>query len=149
MTSAQSYPVQRLVFFVAQDLDDAIRREIPRFVEALAASRSWVIGPPRPIDDVDPPDDPSVDLPIETLGGELEIYSALGPVRLPREIDLRHLEEVTSLVEAVKKLSKDTGLTFDFELDGTYVGAVSDGKADRTLQVGLLDEWRRHLQAGG
>ena len=46
----------------------------------------------------------------------------------------------------MKNISKAEGLAFELELDGIYVGAIEDGEMDRTLQVGLLEEWRNHLQ---
>ena len=64
---------------------------------------------------------------------------------LPREIDLQHLDEVTALVNAVRDFSREQGLAFEFELDGEFVGAITDGEMDRSLGEGLLGEWRRQL----
>lgn len=85
------------------------------------------------------------DVPVETLGGYLEIYSALPPWKLPREIDQKHLEEVTALTSALTDFSHEHSLAFEFELSDTFVGSIEDGKMDRSLSEGLLGEWRRHL----
>jgi len=76
----------------------------------------------------------------------LEIYSAHGPWQLPVDVDRQHLEEVTWLVEALRRVSAERSLAIEFELEGTFVGSVEDGKIDRTLAEGLLGEWRRELE---
>jgi hypothetical protein len=85
------------------------------------------------------------DGPLETLGGELEIYSALPPASLPRDVDRQHFEEVSAIVQALRELSQREGLAFEFELGGVYAGSIEDGQIDRTLKIGLLDEWQRNL----
>ena len=80
------------------------------------------------------------------MGGELEIYSAVHPLKLPKDIDRQHLEEVEAIVNAVRGLSEHEQLAFEFELDGIYVGAVDDGIINKTLKVGLLNEWEKGLQ---
>lgn len=139
-TVPPDHPKQKLLFFVAQDVDASIRDCIRRLVDKLAVSRSWVIGPPRIVDVKDSGNSPS-----ETVGGELQIYSALTPGGLARDVDGQHFDEVTSIVDAVKVLSAQSGLAFEFELDGTFVGAIEDGELDRSLRVGLLQEWKKHL----
>jgi hypothetical protein len=139
------HPKQRLIFFVAQDIDDSIRQSTENMVNQLATARKWVIGAPRFIDiveDLRTRDEDSLD---ETLGGEHEIYSALGQNILPYEVDVLHFEEVEEIVRAVQIFSKTRNLAFEFELDGKFVGSIEDGKIDSTLAVGLLGEWRRHL----
>jgi hypothetical protein len=83
---------------------------------------------------------------IETVGGFVEIYSALPPWTLPREIDRLHFEEVSTLVNALRDFSRQNGLSFEFELDGNYVGAIDNGEMDASLGEGLLGEWRRNLE---
>lgn len=145
-TFDRNHPTQKLLFFVAQDVSDKDRCLVRTIVERLAASREWVIRPPKVVDEVDELENSfSEDMPVETVGGYLEIYSALAPLRLPRKIDLQHLEEVTVLVEAVCDLSQQNALSFEFELDGKFVGSIDDGKMDRCLSEGLLGEWKKHL----
>jgi hypothetical protein len=84
-------------------------------------------------------------MPVETVGGFLEIYSALPPLTLPREIDLQHLDEVTALVNALRDFSREFSLSIEFELDGELIGAIDNGEMDRSLAEGLLGEWRRQL----
>jgi len=139
-------PRQKLRFIATEDVNDSVRTSIRQFVRKLGESRSWLVGPPQVIDAVDDLEDNESD-PIQRVGGELEIFSALRPLELPRDVDKQHLEEVTALVEAVKKFSQEAKLAFDFELDRTFVGTIEDGSPDRTLQVGLLDEWRKQLES--
>jgi hypothetical protein len=139
------HPRQRLLFFVVSDIDETTRSAIRELVRELAASRPWVIGPPQYIDTREEPEDPTLDEPIETVGGFLEIYSPQAPGSLPREVDLQHLAEVDALVEALRGFSRANDVAFELELDGTHVGAVESGDVSRTLAIGLIGEWRRQL----
>ena len=142
------HPKQNLLFFVAQDVSDSMRAKVGEFVLKLASLRQWLIESPRFVDVRDEPADTSRgDMPVETLGGCLEIYSARPPWTLPREIDRQHLDEVTALVTALREFSRQNNWTFEFELDGTFVGSIADGELDRALSEGLLGEWKRQLGA--
>lgn len=126
---------QKLIFYVAQDLDQSIRSNVQQFVNDVAASRIWSVTPPSFIDEID-------ESGTEVVGGILEIYSALPPNLLPIEMDSKNLYDVEALVGAVKKLSENERLSFEFQLDATYVGAIEDGVIDRVLLDGLLVPWR-------
>lgn len=133
-----NHPVQELVFFVAQDIDGLTRAAVESFIANLTSLCDWVIGPPSTIKDENDPN---------LVGGCIKIYSAFPPNVLSKEIDLRHFEEVDSVVTALKRFSYEHMLAFEFELDGKFVGALEDGNVDRTLQEGLLNEWKRQLDA--
>ncbi|MHA6235997.1 hypothetical protein [Pseudomonas fluorescens group sp. PF-69] len=110
-----------------------------QLVNEVAASRIWSVTPPSFIDEID-------ESGTEVVGGILEIYSALPPNLLPIEMDSKNLDDVEALVGAVKKLSENESLSFEFQLDTTYVGAIEDGVIDRVLLDGLLVPWRNHLK---
>lgn len=139
-----SHQKQRLLFFVAQDVDADIRDAMRAVVESLVNHREWLIQPPKFVDTIDYVGTRAEDFPDETVGGTLEIYSAMDGT-LPRDIDAAALEEVECLVTAVTELSTSLALEIEFELDGVFVGAIEDGKLDKSLSEGLLGEWRRHL----
>ena len=40
------YPIQKLLFFVAQDFDGPLVSEIERFMQTLSASRDWSVAAP-------------------------------------------------------------------------------------------------------
>ena len=130
---------QKLIFYVAQDLDQSIRSNVQQLVNEVAASRIWSVTPPSFIDEID-------ESGTEVVGGILEIYSALPPNLLPIEMDSKNLDDVEALVGAVKKLSENESLSFEFQLDTPYVGAIEDGVIDRVLLDGLLVPWRNHLK---
>lgn len=44
---------QKLIFYVAQDLDQSIRSNVQQLVNELAASRIWSIAPPTFIDAIE------------------------------------------------------------------------------------------------
>ena len=147
-TISADHPKQTLLFFVAQDVNDPIRTKVRDFVLKLASLRHWLNWAPRFVDVLDEPLDTSRgDLPVETLGGCVEIYSARPPWTLPGEIDRQHLDEVTALVAALREFSSRHHLSFELELDDTFVGAITDGEYDRSLSEGLLGEWKRQLGA--
>ncbi len=76
----------------------------------------------------------------------LEIYSASQPNILSTDMDLKNLDEVEELISAVRDLSEREGLSFEFQLDTTYVGSIDDGVIDRALLEGLLVPWRDNLK---
>ncbi|WP_342308686.1 hypothetical protein WLF14_01045 [Pseudomonas fluorescens] len=130
---------QKLIFYVAQDLDQSVRSNVQQLVNEVAASRIWSVTPPSFIDEID-------ESGAEVVGGILEIYSALPPNILPIEMDSKNLDDVEALVAAVKKLSEKENLSFEFQLDTTFVGAIDDGVIDRVLLDGLLVPWRNHIK---
>jgi len=135
---------QRLTFRLAQDFSDFLRLSVAREVDKIAGSRKWSLNHPVPLDEVV---ESELGTPTRIVGGFLDVRAADPPSALPISVDQAHLDEVSYLVECLRKFSEEYGLAFEFELDGTFVGSVEDGKIDRTLQVGLLDEWRRVLQS--
>jgi hypothetical protein len=143
---SDDHPKEMLLFSVAQDVSDSMRAKVREFILNLASMKRWLIGPPRFVNVRDEPLDTSRgDMPVEILGGCLEIYSARPPWTLPREIDRVHLDEVTGLAAALCEFSREHHLTFEFELDGTFVGAITNGRMDECLSEGLLGEWKRQL----
>lgn len=90
---------QKLIFYVAQDLDQTIRSNVEQLVNEVAASRIWSVTPPSYIDEID-------ENGAEVVGGILEIYSALPPNILPIEMDSKNLDDVEALVGAVKNYLK-------------------------------------------
>ena len=140
------HQTQRLLFFVASSLNDNIRVNMRECLRRVGASRRWTIAPPCFVDTQENPKDKSRgDVKTETVGGYLEIYSAHPPWTLPREIDLQLLDEVEALVNEMRDFSRQYQLAFEFELDGKFVGSITDGEMDRSLATGLLGEWRRQL----
>ncbi|GAA5013128.1 hypothetical protein GCM10025794_01390 [Massilia kyonggiensis] len=143
----ESHPKQRLLFFLAQDVDDEDRKLVRDAINAMASSRAWVISAPEFVDTVESVGTNPGDSPIETVGGVHEIYSASASNELPHEIDALHLEEVEYIVDSIRRLSQEHGLEFEFELDGQYVGTIDNGVIDSVLANGLIGEWRRHINA--
>ena len=144
------HPRQKLGFFIAQDVNDELRLKVREFIQQLAGTRHWLNGPPRFVDKTDETSssDPD-DLPIESLGGYIEIFSAWPPWNLPRDIDIQHLREVEDLVAALRHLSRQNGLAIELQLDEKFVGEIQSGEIDPLLADGLLGEWRRVLGVGG
>jgi hypothetical protein len=126
--------------------DDVKAMEV--LVEQLGKSREWLLGAPEYVDqsqttEWDGPDD----LPIRTVGGVIELFSAFPPWgdRLPRETDLAHLAEVKAIVEALKTFTAQRKLHVTLELDDTWVGQIVDGFADDMVTDDLIGEWERSV----
>lgn len=141
----RSLPRDTLLFYVAQPITPEIREEVRAFVARLQARRVWMLGTPKLVEVTESLISRIEDEPIETLGAQIEVCSARIPGGLPKNVDASFYEEVSDLVEAVREFSERSTIAFDFMYGGTFVGEIEDGEVDRTLQVGLLDEWRKHL----
>jgi hypothetical protein len=140
------HPKLQLLFFVAQGLNEAIRSDVKNFVAELATSREWLLGPPCFADSRDEEvDEPDGGPPLDAVGGYLEIYSAYPPWTLPREIEIKHLEEVTALLTALETFSRKRALDFEVAFDNEIIGYVESGAMDDGLAEVFLGEWRRGL----
>jgi hypothetical protein len=144
---SELHPKQKLLFFLAQDIDDEDRKLVRDSIEKMSSSRAWVIRAPEFVDTIESAGTRPGAAPIETVGGVHEIYSTSPSSQLPHEIDALHLEEVEYIVDSVRRLSQEHGLEFEFELDGQYAGTIDNGIIDATLAKGLLEEWRNHINA--
>jgi hypothetical protein len=94
---------------VTHNITSDTRTRVYDLVRDIAASRKWVIGPPKSVDIVEYAKNEESDVSAaaaEAIGGVLEIYSADPPTVLPHEIDLQHLEEVSALIDAVCAFSR-------------------------------------------
>jgi hypothetical protein len=118
------------------------------FVAELGGSRSWLLGAPEYVNQSQMTEwDRPEDLPIRTVGGVIELYSAFPPWgdQLPRETDLAHLAEVKAIVDALKVFTAKRKLNVTLELDDTWVGQIVDGVADDMVTDDLIGEWERSI----
>ena len=144
MTIKAEYARQRLLFFVAQDVTDPVRNRMKTLVESLSNKRSWQIAVPKFIDSIDYSGTSEADFPDETVGCMAEVYAA-SKGELPASLDAQALAEVELLVKVAQDFSRTYSLEIEFELDGVFVGAIDRGALDKSLEHGLLGEWRAHL----
>jgi hypothetical protein len=144
MFNSAQHPRQNICFFLAQDIDEPLLSQVKDLVDELASLRNWVIGPPRFI--YQKAEAKGGDEPIITLGGALEIHDARLPLTIPKDIDFAEFKEVEELVEIVRQFSEILALSIEFYLDAMFIGSIESGILDRTLKVGLLEEWRKRLQ---
>jgi hypothetical protein len=116
------------------------------WVTQLKTRRTWFLKrPPSFVNEVSDPGDPARgDAPIMTLGFAMDVLS---PDRKTAdgELERRTYEDVKFLVEEAVLFSRRAACTFEFELDGVYVGAIVNGEPNRSLAEGLLGEWARNL----
>ena len=136
---------QRLLGYVLEPADDTVWKVEP-WVAELGAKRQWLTGGvPVFVNEISDPGDPGTgDEPIATLGFLLELSP---PDQDPatRTSELRACQDVAFLIHQVASFSAHSGISFEFELDGVYVGKVVNGVLNKTLQEGLLDEWARRV----
>jgi hypothetical protein len=142
----RDHPKVPLFFFIEGEADEELADALRVFLESLAPTRSWTLGPPEFTETTDELDDGSE---MTFAGGALELYSALPPwdQYLPREIDRAHLEECEYLIRRLAEFSAEHDVAIDFQLGETDVGDLDKGKMSQGLAVGLLGEWRRALRA--
>lgn len=138
------YARQRLLFFVAQDVDDEIVGAVKQMVRDLATATTWLLAPPVFVDRTDDARSAEADTEDRTVGGTLDILGTAGNT-LPKDLDAATFADVDRVVQAVQALSAQWSLDMEFELDGAQVGAIENGVLDGSLAEGLLGEWRRHL----
>ena len=139
-------PIQNLLFFVADEINDHLRLEVANFVGNLADKRNCTVSAPIFVNEIDIESvTQDGDVPIETLGGYLKIYSAWTANKPSKGVDIKTYEDVRHMVDALCEFSKLKSISFEFELDGTHVGEIRAGNLDRNLSVGLLKEWERQL----
>jgi hypothetical protein len=139
------HPKKRLLFSVVQPADDRLRSDVGHCVAALVKSRTWSLARPRFIHEIIwPRCESHGDLPIETLGGDVDVYSALPP-----NLDRRQLDDVTAIFSAIGTFSRSKAVTFQVELGDAIIGMVSAGEMDRQLSEESLGAWTRRLQQSG
>ncbi|MGP1384150.1 MAG: hypothetical protein ACTS2F_11370 [Thainema sp.] len=138
------HPKQLLLFFIDSELNDTVVQKMRLLVEQLSEQHDWLIDKPTFCDESDTGSDES----IRTVGGFLEIYSALPPwnEQLPCEVDAAHLKEVKVLVRALEVYSKETESTVALELDNVQIGWIEAGVSDSGIKETFLEEWEQNLK---
>ena len=141
-----NHPRVTVCFLLNGTLSDIIASSFEEMLGAVSRTRDWVIAPPELIDFIDILNDGRE---VQTYGSFLEIYSALPPwgEKLPRKLDESHLEEVSLLVSNIQKISSQFECCFSLQMDDTLIGHIRRGEIDRSIQTGLLDEWRKSLKS--
>jgi hypothetical protein len=137
------HPKDVLLFYVAGRADESLVAELGQRLDALASARAWVIHPPLFVHQEEEMLDPQTQLPVVTVGGLLEFYSAHGPWRseLPPEVDEAHYDECRLVVEELAQFSRQTGAEFHFEFQGEMVGSIQGGEIDEPLGEQFLGSW--------
>jgi len=139
------HPRHRLAFFVTSSICHAVRTSIAEFVARLGKSRSWLLGPPRHIDEHEVPEDQTLgDCCVDHVGAFIEIYSTWPPWTVPREIDRQQLNDATALLAALVDFSIRERVSFEIEFADEMIGDVADGKMNGVREL-LLDDWQRSL----
>jgi hypothetical protein len=130
-----------LLFYFSEDFSESDAASLQQVIDEVVSTNQWADQPPQFIDHSQ--DDSDTEEPVRTVGGFL---------RLPhpdavsdRQVEKAHYEEVERIVKALSTFSANTGREFELELGGTYVGDIANGKPDKLVTVGLLEEWRKAL----
>jgi hypothetical protein len=141
MFPLEKQKICNLLFFVDQEVENRLIEEVEEFIQGLAASREWLLGPPVFVNEGGEEDDYPY-----TLGGLFRLYSSYAPAKLPKDVDRIHLEEVKEILRQVQRFSEEKQIVFCFELDQDQIGWIEKGVVDELMQLSLLDEWERVLQ---
>jgi hypothetical protein len=136
------HPKKRLLSFVAQDVDDGVRSDVRHLIARLVTSRAWSLAQPRFTHEIVWPGRESRgDSPVETLGGDLDIYSALPP-----KLDWRQLDDLTAILNALVVFARSKAVNLQFDLSGAIIGMVKVGEMDRQLSEEFPGTWTRRLR---
>ena len=140
MKVSKNYPQQRFAFLLRNEPSMGMLKELEQAIDLIANRRTWLIHPPKYVEMDVPGSSPETAL----HGGVFSVYSAMPPWGdlLPKEVDRTNYEEVYEIVTELCRLSGTTDMTFQLELDGTVVGSIKGGIADKLLTQGLLEPWR-------
>lgn len=147
MAALVDHPKEKLLFFVLNP-DSGATAKLVAFVSELSQARQWTIGPPEFIDVTEDASSNPIDFPLRTLGGVLELYSARLPREkaLPRELDKAQYDETEFLLDSISKFSREEGYDFGLELRGELIGEIHNGRLDRSITLGFLDEWKKMVR---
>jgi len=129
-----------LLFYFSEDFAESDTSLLQHAIAELALEYHWTFGPPEFVDLTQSGD---TEEPVRTVGGFLPL-SRPDP-RPNRKVEMTLYEEVERTINALSAFSAKTGCEFELELGGTYVGDISNGKPDKLVSVGLLEEWRKVL----
>jgi hypothetical protein len=138
----EEHPIDLLVAAVAGTATDSVAGSLQALPELLAGRRHWVLGPPGCFDG------PGAG-GVRSLGLALSIYTALPPwaEEIDRQVDRAHLEEVKEFIGELCRFSGEHDVAFVVEYSAEVIGMVEDGQMDDMLEVGLIGEWERALDA--
>ncbi|MER6678784.1 hypothetical protein [Streptomyces sp. NPDC000983] len=137
----EDHPVDLLLVSLDAVPSDSAVGLLLSVVEGLAHSRSWVIGPPGFVDEVDADGR-------RTVGLTLSLFTALPPWRdeIDETVDRAHLEEVKLVIHEMCRISAEIEVPFTVYLAGVLVGRIDRGEMDSLLSIGLIGEWERILE---
>jgi hypothetical protein len=128
-----------LLAFVDSELDDVVISAIQQLVADSRELRYWVTGPPEFVD--------YEEGGVRTVGVRLQLLAPRSTAGdpLPGAIDRALLEDVRTLVDALRTTSELHAIDIGFEMDGMSVGWIDRGVGDELLMTGLIGEWEAHL----
>ncbi|MBO6933879.1 MAG: hypothetical protein JJ863_02850 [Deltaproteobacteria bacterium] len=135
-----------LSFFLEPPFDEDTVMRVLLLVQHMGKSGRWPRGRP---DFVDQTDEASAtrpeDEPIRTVGGLVPLH-APGAGRSSAG-EARELERVTQVINRLCEFSSAVDASFEVQLGGKYVGRVAKGEPDTVLSKGLLEVWKRSVEA--
>ncbi len=137
---------QEFLFFISEDFNDSLIESVQSFVFNLADIREWRSSAPEFVNEIELPENPDLDLPINTLGG---ILCLCKPGETSAIIEKRLFEDFNFLMNRLALFSVEIDHEFEFELDGIHVGSIEKGELDSLLRDGLLGEWEKRLIDSG
>ncbi|MFI1443198.1 hypothetical protein [Streptomyces fructofermentans] len=138
----EDHPVDLLLVSLDPVPTDSAVTRLRCAVEGLTHSRSWVIGPPGFVDELDADGR-------RTVGLTLSLFTALPPWRdeIDETVDRAHLEEIKLVIDEVCRISAEVSTSFTVHLAGVLVGQIDRDGMDSLLRIGLIGEWERILEA--
>lgn len=136
------HPMVVLLFALEGEPSDQQAQLVQAWCARLEQIRTWTVGPPTLVHEVDGEG-------VHTLGAFLRVYDGRPPwsERIPLAIDRAQFEDVCALVEAAQTMSRAADEDVVVEYDGETIGWIERGTPTREIEEGLIEGWRRGLDA--
>ena len=137
-------PTQAFLAFISEGDSTQVRQALAELTEGLVSARCWQCGPPTHFlvggtgDDAD-----------DTIGCELEVFSAVPIGSLPYALDRQAFDDVTFLIGELSRFALSHDVTFECRVENAIVGEIESGVPDRGVRDGFIGEWMRHLSTLG
>jgi len=127
-------------FVLVEPITERVATALQQYVAKLSELRDWSRSPPEFVDETDSagatrPED----APVRTLGGGRDFEKK----HEGGDSERRAFQDTEALVNELGVFSSEYSCSFEFYLDNTYAGSLTNGRPSKGLAVGLLAEWAR------
>lgn len=138
--------VQTLLGIAVEPRDAATQRDISQQLVEFINAHEWLSISPEVVAVQDELEQDDGTIMIASLLGVQMALPGFGPsMPIDRAAENAALQDVESMIEYLAHLSKSYRVQWEVELDEKGIGSIIGGQPARSITLGLIGEWRRHL----